>query len=296
MILGESMLNRMLKTAALALPALLLASCGNGTVNGVYIAITDAPMDLASSVNVSIAQVQLSGPGVDPLTIDITPASAVDLYQLQGGIALTILAGLQVQPGHYTNLRLTLAADPNSAQSNLTLPDGLHILYIPTGVSPKVNVPVDFTIASGGTVDLTLDFDLRKSIVQDPNDPTKYQLFPSIRAVETPLTGSITGSVDASLVTCLAPAVYVFKGDVTPTDVDIKDPNHGDPISTALVGLNQTTGNFNFTSSFLMPGEYTVAFTCQASLDVANQANTLQFTSIAHATVKATVTSFLALQ
>ncbi len=291
------MLHRMLKTAALALPALLLASCGNGTVNGVYIAITDAPMDLASSVNVSFSQLRLTGPNVSPQTVIIAPASAVDLYQLQGGVAATFIAGLQVQPGHYTNLRVTVAADQNSAQSNIFLPDGLHILYVPSNVSPQVDIPVDFTIASGGTVDLTMDFDLRKSIIQDPNDPTKYQLIPSIRAVETELTGSITGSVATALVTCLSPAVYVYKGDVTPVDVDIDAPaSRLQPVSTALVGLNSTTGNYNFTASFLPPGEYTVAFTCEATLDVANQANTLRFTSITKTTVQTGGTSFIALQ
>lgn len=290
------MLNRMLKIATLALAALLLASCGSGTVNGVYIAITDAPMDLASSVNISFSQVQLTGPNVNPLTIDIVPASSIDLFQLQGGISLPFLNGLQVQPGHYTNLRVTIAADANSAQSNLSLVDGLHILYLPANVSPRVDIPVDFTIASGGTVDLTLDFDLRKSIVQDPNDPTKYQLYPSIRAVQNELTGSITGSVDNTLVKCLSPAVYLYKGDVTnPTDVDISDPAHVNPISTALVGFNSTTGNYNFTAGFLPAGQYTVAFTCQAPLDVSNQANTITFTARTTATVTPTVISFVKL-
>jgi hypothetical protein len=291
------MLNRMLKIATLALAALLLVSCGGGTVNGVYIAITDAPMDSASSVNISFSQVELTGTNVRPLTIDIVPASSIDLYQLQGGIASPFLNGLQVQPGHYTNLRLTIAADANSAQSNLTLVDGLHILYLPAGTSPHVDIPIDFTIASGGTVQLTVDFDLRKSIVQDPNDPTKYQLFPSVRAVQNELTGSITGSVDNSLVKCLAPAVYVYKGAVSsPSDVDIDDPKHVNPISTALVGFNSTTGNYNFTASFLPAGDYTVAFTCQAALDVANQANIITFTSHTTTTVTPTVISFVKLQ
>jgi len=62
------------------------------------------------------------------------------------------------------------------------------------------------------------------------------------------------------------------------------------------VGLNQTTGNYNFTASFLPPGEYTVAFTCQASLDVANQANAISFTSVIRTNVQAGVTSFTSMQ
>jgi hypothetical protein len=288
------MLNRMLKTAATALVAVSLVSCGGGQVHGVDLAITDAPLDTASSVIISFSLVQLSGPDVSSFTIKISPASSIDLYSLQGGIAATIIAGMQVQPGHYTNLRVTIASDPNTPQSSISLPDGLHNLYVPSGVSSDVNVPIDFTIASGGDVTLTMDFDLRKSIIQDPNDPTKYQLIPSIRAVQNELSGSITGSVATSLITCLDPSVYVYSGDVTPTDVDITAPaSRVQPLSTALVGFNQTTANYNFTAGFLPVGDYTVAFTCESTLDVANQSNAITFTSVTHATVQSHLTTFV---
>ena len=288
--------HRMIKAATVALASLCLASCltGGGSAHGVSVAITDAPVDLATSVPISFSQIQLSGPDVTPSSLNIAPAASIDLYQLQGGIAATLVSAIQVQPGHYTNLRITIATDQNSTQSSISLPDGLHTLYIPAGVSPQVNIPVDFSIASGGDVALTVDFDLRKSIIQDPNDPTKYQLIPSMRAVEDSLSGAITGSLPTSRITCLTPAVYVYKGsNATPTDVDISDPQHVNPISTALVGLNQTTGVYNFTVGFLPAGPYTVAFTCQATQDVANQANTLSFTSVTNVTVSDNSTSFV---
>lgn len=292
------MLHRMMKTAAVALSTLFLASCfsGGNSVHGVNLAITDAPVDLATSVPVSFSQLALTGPAGTSV-VDIAPASSIDMFQLQGGIAATIINAWQVQPGHYTNLRVTIAADANTTQSSISLPDGLHTLYIPAGVSPQVNIPVDFTIAAGGDVNLTVDFDLRKSIVQDPNDPTKYQLIPSMRAVETQLSGAITGSIPSSRITCLTPAVYVFRGDnATPTDVDISDPQHVNPISTALVGLNQTTALYNFTVGFLPAGPYTVAFTCEATRDVANQSNSISFTSVANVEVSDQGTSFVQMQ
>lgn len=295
------MLNRMLKTATVALSTLALASCLTGTnsVHGVNLAITDAPVDMATSVPISFSQIQLSSsdPSVPPFTLDIAPASSIDMYQLQGGIAATIITAMQAQPGHYTNLRITIAADVNSAQSSISLPDGLHVLYIPPGVSPRVNIPVDFTLGSGDDINLTVDFDLRRSIIQDPNDPTKYQLIPSMRAVQNELSGAITGSVATSLITCLAPAVYVYPGNVTPTDENIDAPaGEVQPISTALVGLNQTSSSYNFTAGFLPAGPYTVAFTCQATQDIANQANTIVFTSVTHTTVTNGSTSFVTLQ
>lgn len=298
------MLNRMLKTAVPALAALLLVSCGGGTRHGISIAITDAPIDTASSVNISFAEIQLSGgPDVTPSVFAISPAESIDLFQLQGGLTTPVLDTIQAQPGHYTTLSLTLLADEASGQSNITLPDGVHILYIPQGTSAKINIPVDFDFASGGDLFLTVDFDLRKSIVQDPNNPTKYQLFPSMRVVEDQTAGSITGNVALSLVTCVEPAVYVYQGTLTKqqlSDVNI-DPNTANPhlvqpYSTALVGLNSTSGLYNFTAAFLPAGEYTVAYTCSAPQDVANQANTLVFSRVIQATVKAQDTVFVSIQ
>src|SRR5205085_1510579 len=126
-----------------------------------------------------------------------------------------------------------------TTQSNITLPDGVHILYIPPGVSSAVQIPLDFDFAGGSDLAITVDFDLRKSIVPDPNDPTKYQLFPSTRAILNRDGGAITGNIATALITCLEPAIYVYQGDVTPTDVDITAPaSRVQPLSTALVGLN----------------------------------------------------------
>ena len=292
------MLNRILKIAAAALAALLLASCGSGQLHGVSLALTDSPIDIASGVNISFSEVELSGPDITtPTELDIRPAASVDLYQLQGGLSQTVAAAIQAQPGHYTTLTLTIVADPSSGQSSIVLPDGVHILYIPPGVSPRVQIPVDFDFASGGDVNLTADFDLRKSIVPDPNDPTKFLLIPAIRAVVNQQSGNISGEIATTLVTCLQPAIYVYQGDVTPTDVDITaPPGRVQPFATALVGLNVTTGRYDFTVGFLPPGPYTVAYTCDAQLDVANQANTLDFISVTHATVTALGTSIVSIQ
>jgi hypothetical protein len=289
--------NRILKIAIAALAVLLLTNCGGGKVHGVSLALTDSPIDIASAVNISFSRVELSGPNLVPTILDVRPAASIDLYQLQGGLSQTVAGKIQTQPGHYTTLTLTIVADPNSGQSSIVLPDGLHILYIPPGVSSRVQIPIDFDYASGGDVDLTADFDLRKSIVPDPNDSTKYQLIPAIRAVINQQAGSISGEVATSLITCLQPAVYAYQGDVTPTDMDITAaPGSVQPYATALVGLNVTSGRYDFTVGFLPAGDYTVAFTCDAAFDVANQSNTLRFSKAVHVNVTPLGTSSISIE
>lgn len=292
------MLNRILKTASAAIAALFLSSCGGGGTSGLNIYVTDAPVDLASSIVLSFSKVVLNGPNVPkPQTIAFNPVSSLNVFQLQGGLSGALAVQVPIATGHYTDLKITLAANSLSAQSSITLPDGTHILYIPNSQSDIVDVPVDFKFVSGQTVNLMLDFDMRKSIVQDPSDPTKYILIPSVRAILSDESGSIVGRVDPSLITCTTPAVYVYSGKVsTPTDVDSNAPAGTlQPLATALVGLNSTSGEYDFTSAFLPAGTYTVAFTCQASQDVANQADNIAFTAMTTAVVTAKNSTLVAL-
>lgn len=291
------MRNRILNNAWMALAALFLSSCGGGSTSGLNIYVTDAPVDLASSIVLSFSQIVLDGPNVPkPQTIAFGTTTSLDVFQLQGGLSGALILQVPIATGHYTDLKITLAANPLSAQSSITLPDGTHVLYIPSSESSTIDVPVDFKFVSGQSLNLMLDFDMRKSIVQDPTDPTKYILIPSVRAVISDQTGTITGRVDSSLITCTTPAVYIYSGKVSPSDVDTTAPaGTVQPLATALVGLNSTSGDYDFTSAFLPPGDYTVAFTCQASQDIANQPDNITFTATTTATVSPKNTTLVAL-
>ena len=56
--------------------------------------------------------------------------------------------------------------------------------------------------------------------------------------------------------------MYIFAGDVMPDDVDGIDP---DPVATAPVEQD-SAGDFVY-RTVIAPGDYTVAFTCQAAND-----------------------------
>ena len=288
------MRNRTLLGAIPALLALLLGSCG-GSNSGLSLFVSDAPIDQASSIIVGINYISITGDQVKPVTITFSPALSANVYQFQGGASSPVFTHLPIAAGHYTNLRIGFAADPISLGSTISLPDGVHVLYIPSTSPPFVDLHADFTISNGQTINLTVDFDMRKSIVQDPNDSTRFIFNPQLRVVQNQDVGTLTGNVDASLLKGLCtPAVYVYSGQVTPTDENLNaPPTEAQPVSSSLVGVNSTTGAYDFTVGFLPPGDYTVAFTCNADQDVSNQdngpsgSNTVFFTSTGTATVAA---------
>ena len=113
---------------------------------------------------------------------------------------------------------------------------------------------------------------MRQGLVNPPGQPG-YLLKPVIRVIDDTESGTLSGTVATALVedgTCTndlvedtGNAVYIFDGlDATPTDIaDLPT----DPAATVAVRQRQD-GSYGY-SAVLTPGDYTVAFTCQASSD-----------------------------
>ncbi len=254
---------------------LLISGCGGSgglsntpEANGsLTLSITDAPVDNATSVIVEFTSVELKKAGQENEVFEFDPPRQIDLFALQGGITESLLEGETVAAGDYQWARLTVNAERGVIDSFIDLDTGArHSLFIPSGSQIGLKLNSGFTIDENGTSRFTIDFDLRKSVHAPAGLNDDYILRPALRLVEDELTGNITGTVDATLIVdpC-SPAVYAFIGaGVTPDDVD---GDEGDPISTGLVEMDETTGEFNYTIAFLEAGDYTIAFTCEADLD-----------------------------
>jgi hypothetical protein len=125
-------------------------------------------------------------------------------------------------------------------------------------------------------VRLLFDWDLRSGLVDPPGQPG-YLLKPAFRMLDVSEYGVLRGTVAANTVVetgdpngCLADdedpdvgnVVYVFEGLGAATD-DI-DGMAPEPVATATVTLD--AGGYSY-RAVLAPGDYTVAFTCQAAND-----------------------------
>jgi hypothetical protein len=227
-----------------------------------------------------------------PIEFDFPAPMQIDLLKQQGGNSASLLSGVSLPAGHYAWIRLKLAT---TDCCTITLSDGsVHPLIIPSGDETGLKLVQGFTVAAGGTVNFTIDFNLRQSITLANG---KYILKPVLRITNNVETGQIHGVVDNTLMigslaitdpTCM-PAAYVFAGDnVTP--VDINPTASVQPVTTATVNLDNDTGEYVYMASFLSPGDYTVALTCAAGDNPAT-ADALTFTATKNATVTANMTT-----
>ncbi|MDE2234801.1 MAG: DUF4382 domain-containing protein [Gammaproteobacteria bacterium] len=287
---------RIIARCAAVLFVLLLSACGGGnpspTLN-LYMA--DAPTDQISAANISISEVTVTGDN-GTLYYPFPAVTTLNFFALQGGLS-AFLINVPLPAGHYTAITLYLEAAPGTTQSNVTLTgSGVNYpLVIPDGKPTKYTLPVNFIVYQNISANYTVDLNLRSSILPDPTNPYQFILQPDFRIIDNNDAGMISGTVAPSLVPSgCSPTVYVYSGQVTPTDVNVNaPPGTVQPISSALVGINFTTALYNFTVAWLPPGIYTVAFTCQAPQDDPTTADNITFSPVITATVNARQTTFV---
>lgn len=256
-----------------------LTSCGGSSSNAMgqmSLAVADAPIDGAQSVVVKFTGIELTGNGGNPTTITFAQPKNIDLLN-DGGTASAVLFDQAIPAGSYGQIRLLVVADGDPSNSYIALSDGtVHGLQVPSGSQTGLKLVSGFSVPSSGVVNYTIDFDLRKAIVCPPGQAPVCFLKPAQRLVENTMVGNIQGAASVTLVPngCV-PAVYLYNGTVTmPEDMNstasMADTNQ--PIaSKTLVANSPVPYYYQFT--FLQPGTYTVAFTCQAGQDNPDQAD-----------------------
>ena len=264
---------------------------GTGQVN---FAITDSPVSSALSVVILVAGVELKPANGERIEFTFEEPKSIDLLQLQGNDFEQLIADETVTSGQYSWARLkVIAVQGNDQDSYIIFNDNSRFsLRIPSNSQTGLKVNTPFTVEQDGATFYTIDFDLKKS-VHNPQGMPDYILRPTLRLVKNEMVGTIAGTVDPELVmaeNCVDSggqddAVYIYSGlQVTPDDIDGVDP---EPVSTANVTLDPNDGMYKYTAGFLEQGDYTVAFTCQASNDNPEVDDAIEFVMPMDATVVA---------
>jgi hypothetical protein len=197
-----------------------LAGCGSGGDGGgtpaqpgtLGVSLTDAPACGFDQVNVTVSRVRVhqsdnaSENAAGWTDITLNPPRKINLLDLndptQPNLALESLGETALAAGHYTQLRLVLVPNnggplfANSVVLSGPPPSSEIPLDTPSAVQTGIKLIHQFTVASGQRVDLLLDFDACKSIVQTGNGT--YKLKPVIKVIPFVLNG-IDGFVDKAL-------------------------------------------------------------------------------------------------
>ena len=254
--------------------------------------ITDAPTDQFSEVNIVFTGIILKPADDEQIEFTFEEPREIDLLSLQGGSVETLLDGEEVAAGQYSWVRLTLDVDQSHVIEN-----GLQKkLFIPSGAQTGLKLVGGFTVAADSTSQYTIDFDVRKSVVNPQGNPqgADYFLKPALRLVSNEEVGAIAGTVDASTVIqtqCDNVAeytgmVYVFEGFNAALD-DLGSTN--EPLMTVPVSDEQVPGEYNYKAAFLTEGNYTVSYSCTPDDNDQNEA--LVFEESQNMSVEADVTS-----
>jgi len=261
-----------------------------GTIS---ISITDAAVDSAQEVWVQFTGVTIQPSNGDAIEFTFDSVKNIDLLSLQGTLSTDLIDDEVILPGNYDWIRLHVNANYDSVlDSYIRLDDGsAHELNIPSGSQTGLKINTSFELLATEELNLMIDFDLRKSVVLSAG---KYKLRPTLRMVNLDETNSVTGTIDSSFLTGIncsdadpatGNSVYIFEGnDIVADDMDKQNP---EPLSSARVELNSSTGNYEYIIGFIPAGNYTVAFTCQADLDDPSSNDNIIFSLTENVTVVA---------
>lgn len=276
-----------------------LAACGGdgsssaGGTGSLSVGLTDAPVDSAQEVNIEVTALVLQPSGGERSRFELEFPAPINLLDLQGGAFEALITDEEVPAGSYNWMRIELG-DDNSVVIDNDSGSGTYPLTTPSARGVQTS---GFTVPAGGDVSLTIDFDVRKSLV-NPVGQSGYRLKPVLRLVDNSEVGMIEGTVAGELISqeCgdaftpeFAGNVYVHKGaDATPDDIG----SENEPLVVVPVDEN---GTYTYTAAFIPAGDYTVSYTCGDDLIEDDQGepsdDDINFTGAQNVTVVAGATA-----
>ena len=293
--------SSLLDFIALSAIALLLSACGGGGGGGgastgsLSLSVTDSPVTEDVAVCIHFTGISLHHSdgdliqipydsstyydpadgcidNVDPNNLgpqDDPSKNAVALSALQGVLSVQLMDSQEVKAGRYTWIRL----DVDESLSYVVDSGGRKNLSCPSCSADQSGLKLiqGITVPAGGAANFMIDIDLAKSLNKQPSGD--YKLRPTLRLVDLSETGTISGSVDGSLIpgmiseTDTGCRVYVYSDhDITPDDIHDGD----NVLTTAKVLYEPGTMTYRYVAAYLPtdsttdPTPYTVALTCDA--------------------------------
>ncbi|WP_323752221.1 DUF4382 domain-containing protein [Marinobacter sp.] len=270
-------MKRSINLFAISALAGSLAACGgsgggssSAQTGTVSVGLTDAPATDLSSVHIAFNTIRLKHADGEWLEYSLEETGNVDLLTLQGGMTEPLITDEEVPAGEYKEIRLIVDTD-NSWVTKTSEGDARYTLGVPSGEQSGLKLKGDFVVAADTSTDFTIDFDVRKSIV-DPQGSAQgdFMLKPVLRLVNNLEVGKITGEVNYATInqstscsTNYEGSVYVYEGlGVEPVDLNVNREGTN-PLMIVPVADEDTDSLHEWTAAFLTEGAYTVSYSCQ---------------------------------
>ena len=297
-----------------------LAACGGSSEEQPQLVkfslgVSDAPVNDARAVMVCFNEIELTGNGVgnqsfligdDSVAAEandncrdgqgniIANTRGINLLLLDGAKSEALLSGAEFTAGNYGQLRLEI-----SEGSYVELEDGSRVpLRVPSNELKLGGL----TLSAGGNFSYTLEFDLRKAMV-NPVGQAGYLLKPTgLRLVDNTEIGHLVGQVAEGILinnNCtVAPAdeasavatVYLYQGIDRPI-AELSD-NGGaktyQPYASTTVYFDGVS-EYNYSIGYVDADSYTAALSCDV-IDDPEAANDIEFLQVANVVISASAT------
>lgn len=255
--------------AVLGLASLTFTACsetdssGSGKAN---IYLTDAPTDQddISGVFISITKVELNGPEGWITVREFAEPKTINLLSYQEGDTY-FLGDKEIAAGSYTEARLFLKIDDEASAGGPANPGcylefengSIQPLFVPSGAESGYKAKGDFEISSNASLDVIMDFDVRKAVVKAGNSG-KYLLKPTIRLVSNNKIGNIHGSLASSPTVGTKVVVFAY-ADGEFDESELSGSENSNPFDHAT-SSTQLNADGSFKLAFLNQGTYDLYF------------------------------------
>ena len=263
----KKLLNQIL---IIALLILISNSCSKDNMSSgtLSLSITDSPVDMetVSGVYLTISEIQIHKSGENWVTFeDFEGPKTFNILDLTNGNS-ELLGDFTLDAGKYTQLRFLI--DAPILNKKQTSSPGCYIkftdstetpLYVPSGSQTGWKAVGSFMVPSNGNVEITVDFDARKSVLQQTVGQN-YILKPTMRLVVNDQAGQIAGNV-LQLPTDSDIIIYAYENGM------YSESEAADPVNQNFVRFpNAVTSDDvsvdgNYHLAFLAPGVYDLVVT-----------------------------------
>ncbi|AHM58972.1 hypothetical protein D770_03525 [Flammeovirgaceae bacterium 311] len=240
---------------------------GTGTLS---LRITDAPTDAGNiaGVYITVDHVEYRHNGKWHEFKSFQGPKTINLLELTEG-KTELLGDFIVEAGEYSELRFVLDAASNGGKADretdlktyIAFIDGTTApLYVPSGTQSGYKAKGSFAVPMNGTVFITADFDVRKSVVQS-GESGKWILKPVIRLVVNDQAGSIEGTLQ-NIREGEQYVAYAYANE-TYTEEEAKLPEEGQIQFPGAVSSTRVHADGSFNLAFLAPGKYDIIISAQ---------------------------------